>query len=431
MKLFLRLCALVVIALSPFLSRGTAHDRVLLIVLEGARLREVRQLARAGHLPALEGLIAGGVGGEIVGAAEVKSADAIIRSLLAPEGSGAVAGRERATLWSLLARQERPFVLIGAPGTEFRDEPRALVLAGPDAGRGFVGISTGTVVSRRSIERGQVPWPYSNVGESVAQAARETGDAGETDWIGWSEEAGSAEARGSFKAYALDGDTLWLSPVYLRTREVSVPGTGRVLYVADDPSAVRTSSRAREYLPAHLQRVAGERAAVARTMMAARDWDLMVYVDRRMGVLHEKTDGEDIPSEAQQAYRELDPVVGTLLESAGPRTAGLVVGITGEPKEEGQPLGWFAVSGVVGDLSSWGTVSVEDLAATVSYLLSFDLGPGHPAVPAVATRFPLRARVRIRPGGVGEEAGSPMPAVARSLQVLSRESPSVAPTQAP
>ena len=76
------------------LPRGTAHDRVLLLVLEGARGDVVRALARAGHLPTLESVIAGGVGGDISGVAETSSADQLLSRIdtITPTSGGSATG---------------------------------------------------------------------------------------------------------------------------------------------------------------------------------------------------------------------------------------------------------------------------------------------------------------------------------------------------
>ena len=88
MRFTLKLIALLVVMAAVVLPRGTAHDRVLVLILEGARSDVVRQLARAGHLPTLEKVIAGGVGGDITGPAEATSADQVLARMIGVSGSG-------------------------------------------------------------------------------------------------------------------------------------------------------------------------------------------------------------------------------------------------------------------------------------------------------------------------------------------------------
>lgn len=408
MKLALKLTAVLVVMAAIALPRGTAHDRVLLLVLEGARSDVVRALARAGELPALEKIIAGGVGGDITGAAGVPSSDQLLERILSLP-SVVDTGRvdPRRFLWKPLTHQSRPFVVSGVPEVPLDETGNAIVLPGPNASDGFVGMNTGLVVNRRTVERNAVAWPYSVVSGPLREGAAAASTAGEVQWVRWQDPSGADTRIGAFAVYALDDDTLYLSPVYTRVVDGdAVPGIPPgVLYVGDDPTRVIVSSRVAEYVPRHAGDLADARALAAVSIAESHHWDLLVHVDRRIAITELGTGPdhrrEDAAAEERSviladAYRAVDAMVARWLDIAGSRTAYLVVGLASEPRAQGEPIGWFAVASVAGDLGSWGPVTIDDLSATLSYLLAFDAGAGHPPLPAIAARFPLRSRFNVR-----------------------------------
>jgi hypothetical protein len=432
MKLTLKLIALLAVTAAIVLPRGTAHDRVLLLVLEGARGDVVRALARAGHLPTLESVIAGGVGGDISGVAETSSADQLLSRILSVPVTGDPGRTERRTpLWELLSRQMRPFVLSGVPGVDADVTGGGISLPGPDAATGFIGINAGLVVNRRTIERDAVTWPYATVAADLRSAAAAATSGGGAEWVRWRDSSGSDSRVGAFAVYRLDDETVYLSPVYTRiVDDVTMPGLlAGTLYVGDDPTRVVLSSRVAEYLPRHATELAEARAATAMAITDARPWELLVHVDRRIAIIeaavarrtgHEEaasaTD-EGPPAVLLDAYKAVDSMVARWLELAGARTAVLVIGLTEQPPVRGEPVGWFAVASVVGDLGSWGPVTADDLGGTLAYLLSFDAGAGRTPLSAIAARFPLRSRFQVRSFLDGRAVAS-VPADARALQDL-------------
>ena len=410
MKLTLKLIALLAVMAAVVLPRGTAHDRVLLLVLEGARSDAVRELARAGHLPTLEKIIAGGVGGDINGTAEAATADQLLERIVSiPIATDAGHTEVRSPLWRPLAGQARPFVLSGVPGVNADASPNAVSLPGPDVSAGFIGTNTGLVVNRRTVERNAAAWPYSVVSDQLRESSAAVLSNGGVQWLRWEDPTGADARVGAFAVYSLDKDTLYLSPVYTRTVDAAVlPGIPPgLLYVGDDPTRVVVSSRVAEYLPRHAADLADARALAAIAIAESRHWEFLVHVDRRLAIAEVgagpgpergRRDAtiDDRPEGLVDAYKAVDATVARWLEVAGTRTAVVVVGLTEQPRARGEPVGWFAVASVVGDLGSWGPVTVEDLSATLSYLLSFRSSAGHAPIAAIAARFPLRSRFNVR-----------------------------------
>lgn len=432
MRLTLKLIALLAVMAAVVLPRGTAHDRVLVLVLEGARGDVVRSLARAGHLPTLESVIAGGVGGDIVGVAEESSADQLLsRVVSVPAAADPGRAEPRAPLWHFLSRQVRPFVLSGVPDVEVDVSGGGIALPGPNAATGFIGMNAGLVVNRRTLERDSVAWPYSVVSADLRVAAAAVSSAGGVEWVRWQDSSGGDERVGAFAVYRLDDDTVYLSPVYTRIVDGSaMPGMpAGTLYVGDDPTRVVLSSRVAEYLPRHATDLAEARSSAAIAIAESRPWEMLVHVDRRIAITETATgarparaDGaagadEDPPAVLMDAYKAVDSMVARWLEVAGARTAVLVIGLTEQPRTRGEPVGWFAVASVVGDLGSWGPVTADDLGATLAYLLSIDAGAGRAPLAAISARFPLRSRFSIR-SFLDDRATVSVPADAQSLQDL-------------
>jgi hypothetical protein len=412
MKLTIKLIAFLLVMAAVVLPRGTAHDRVLLLVLEGARGEIVRELARAGHLPTLDKIIAGGVGGDIVATGETSSADGLLERILRVPG-GLDTGRPapRSPLWLPLSREARPFVLSGVPDVEFGEVGNAVLLPGPNASNGFVGMNAGLVVNRRTIEQNAVAWPYSLVQAPLRESAVAAANSGDVQWVRWQDPSGADSRIGAFGVYSLEDDALYLSPIYTRVvDEAMLPAIPRgLLYVGDDPTRVILSSRIADYLPRHAADLANARALAAIAVAESRRWELLVHVDRRIALTEIGTGARpslgrgtgidptgDRPAALVDAYKAADAMVARWLEAGGPRSAVLIVGLTEQPRAQGEPVGWFAVAAVVGDLGSWGPVTVEDLSATLSYLLSFRAGTGGAPLPAIAARFPLRSRFNVR-----------------------------------
>jgi hypothetical protein len=397
------------------------HDRVLLVVLEGASLDDIRPLARAGRLPVLESVLAAGVGGEVRSSRESASAEAVLRVITSPTRTetGPVTADPPA-FWQYLDEWARPYAVIGFPGTEFRMDDVGLVAAGPNPGRGFVGSSTGVVLGRRAIERGPLPWPYSDERKRLQDIASTMQPGTESEWVEWQETGGESARVGLLKAYRLDDETFYVTPIYLRYS--SAGDLAPTTYVADDPSEVHTTSRATEYLPRHARTLADARAALALRVLTEREWDLFVYVDRRLAFVRNAHPGDEddvIPSTLTEAYEELDELLGRALTDVGDRTVALLVGLSDTHRRNAGPLGWYAVAHVNGDLGSWGPASAEDLSSTLAYLLSIEPAPGQAAISAVTTRFPLRTRFALRRSfAVGSSA--PRPATGRDLRELSQ-----------
>jgi hypothetical protein len=437
MRFTLKLIALIAVMAAVLLPRGTAHDRVLVLVLEGARGDVVRSLARAGHLPTLESVIAGGVGGDIAGVAEESPADQLLARIVSvPAAADPGRAEPRVPLWDFLSRQVRPFVLSGVPAVELDASGGGIALPGPDAGSGFIGMNAGLVVNRRTLERDAVAWPYSVVAADLRVAAAAASSGGGVEWVRWQDSSGVDKRVGAFAVYRLDDDTAYLSPVYTHIVDDTVMPAlpAGTLYVGDDPTRVVLSSRVAEYLPRHATDLAEARASAAMAIAESRPWELLVHVDRRIAVTEAASGvragresasavADEIPPAAVlDAYKAVDAMVARWLEVAGARTAVLVIGLTEQPLARGEPVGWFAVASVVGDLGSWGPVTADDLGATVAYLLSFDAGPGRTPLAAISARFPLRSRFNVR-SFLDARAAVSVQADAQALQDLLKSLP--------
>lgn len=432
MRLGLKLVAWIAVVAALVLPRGTVHDRVMLLVLEGARGDTVRALARAGHLPVLERVIAGGVGGEITGVAEALTADQLLERILsAPSTTGPGPAEPRKPLWKLLSRQVRPFLLSAVPGVDADTSGGGISLPGPDVVNGFVGMNSGLVVNRRAIENASVRWPYSSVAAELRRAAAAASSEGAVQWVDWRDASGNDGRTGTFAVYPLDDEALYLSPVYTRILDpTAIAGLpAGTPYVGDDPTRVVLSSRGEEHLPRHAAELAEARAAAAMAIAETRPWELLVHVDRRLALTEagagfgggsgSGVHAEDpvSPAAIVEAYKQVDAMVARWFDVAGARTAVLILGLTDQPRERGEPNGWFAVASVTGDLASWGPVTADDLSTTLAYLLSFDAGAGRAPLAAIVSRFPLRSRFRVR-SFVDERAAASVQATAQALRDL-------------
>lgn len=387
-------CVLLVALLT--LSRAS-HEKLMIVVLEGARAEAIRQLAPMKAIPSLAALIASGVHGELVASDAALSADDVTRGVL-----GVSIDDPSSTVWAALARGSRPYSLVGVAGTKAGHHDGGVVLPGPDPTDGFIGSNLGVVMNRKLIERGAAPWPYSLVTSPLEDATEALGASDRTAWIEVSG-PGAADREGIARVYALDEDTVYLSPVY--TRYVREADDESEPYVADDPSTLRVSSRAREYLPRHVSELASARFAAAAAVARSVPWELFVYVDRQLalaeameeevrvgtGEIHDPGRGDRAPSsDLAQVYAEVDSRLSQLAAAAGPRGVVLVVGIDASSRTM-STVGWF---GVVARSASaeWLRTSVDDLAATIRYLLGLPHAETTCPIPEVAAAYPTRRR---------------------------------------
>ena len=397
MHTMLRILAPCVLLVALLTLSRTPHERLMVLVLEGARADVIRGLASTKTVPSLTALISSGVRGELVPSRAAQSANDVTGGVL-----GASLDDASSTVWTALARDSRPYLLVGVAGARGGNLRGSVVLPGPDPAEGFIGSNVGVIMNRKLIERGAAAWPYSLATSPLQAATGNLGANDRTPWIAVST-LGDAGYQGIVRAYALDEDTLYLSPVY--TRYVRGDDTEAEPYIADDPSTLIVSSRAREYLPRHVSELASARFAAAVAVAQRTPWELFVYVDRHLalaeaieagarlgpGEVHEDGRANQTPSsDVADVYAQVDSRVSQLTTAAGPRGVILVVGVDA-PSKTTDTVGWFAA--IAPDASpEWLRSNVDDLAATIRYLLGLPHSPTTHPIEAITAAYPTRRR---------------------------------------
>ena len=385
-------CVLVAAALLPLATSG--HGRVLVVVLDGVDRTSLLRHLGQGHMPATRRLLSSATGGGLCGN-DYTSRGKYWRALFT---GAAVHGEEpEGTRW-LWQRDRRRAVVVGVPGTATFSRPGLEVLAGADASEGFIGDSSGTVVSLRETERGRVPWPYSLAAKALELGVSGLAVAQSSPWIRLLEQ-GEEGREGVFKAYRLARGGVYLSPVY-RSFYPRSGAEEESLYIADQAAWTGNVVRRQEYYYSHLFELTLEGVGHALTL-AAGDWDLFVYVDPLLlgttavyGPRASEPLDEFTGSILAEAYQEVDQRIDLLVQAAGPGSAVVLVG-TAWPGSASCDGGFFFVSA-----GGSGSVPVDaqvlEVAPTLAFLLDHEgysrpvepyLGPAMAAVVARYRRF--------------------------------------------
>jgi hypothetical protein len=317
------------------------QERVLLIAIDGARASRIQALARRSMLPRLGPLLSART---VHGVRHPRAALQDSRHFWRTALSVGSNGRDgRTPLWSRASAAGIRTAVIGVPGTGAVDTDALTILPGPDVSAGFIGDNVGRVVNLSNLQRAGPPWPYAVDGGVLARSilAVPAGDA--SRWMAVDEPT-PARGSGMFRAYRLDEDVAYLSPVY-RTARAARAYSPRlpedIVYVADDPGWTTDSSRLAEYYYRHVRDVTNARAVVA-TDLAADHWPLLVYFDPLLSLVRHAYSGRrpgEIPNSRFEeamlaAYRAVDSRVGALVDAAGPGTA--LVLVMREPRQSRQ-----------------------------------------------------------------------------------------------
>lgn len=327
---------------------------LLVVNLEGAGLPELRRRARTDGLKTLAGLLGSGVGGPLVADGRLYGAD-LWRSLLAvPDGPW---------IWDF---DGQGVITVGVPDTEVG--VGAVVVPGEVPAQGFIGDSTGRVVSKRAAKAGGLGWPYLLSGGAIMSAV---GGLVAGSWSPWLRLAAGDGRNGIFKVFRLDRDTLYLSPVYRRHFQAEALGLPDELagmtYVADVPSWVGASSRLTEYYAAHLEDLTAARATIA-TALAAGDWRMLVYHEPLLLQIAAAYPAQ--PERMGKAYGTLERRLTKLLAAAGPDRKVVILASAGSGAGA-RGFIWFA-DGKRG--RSEQPVDASEVAATLAELAGLDLG---------------------------------------------------------
>ncbi|MFP6626492.1 MAG: hypothetical protein VCA74_05450 [Deltaproteobacteria bacterium] len=374
-------CVLVAAALLPLATAG--HGRVLVVVLDGVDRSSLLRHLDQGHMPATRRLLSSATGGGLCGN-DYTSRGKYWRALFT--GVAVHGDQPEGTDWlwqgAQWQRAGRHAVVVGVPGTGTLNRPGLEVLAGADATRGFIGDSSGTVVSLREAERGRVPWPYSLASKALGRGVRGLSVAQSSPWIRLLEQ-GEQGREGVFKAYRLARGGVYLSPVYRRFYP-HPDGEDESLYIADQASWTGNVVRRPEYYYSHLFELTLEGARHA-LGLAAGDWDLFVYVDPLLlgttavyGPRASEPLDEFTGTILAEAYREVDQRIDLLVQAAGPDSAVVLVG-TAWPGSASCDGGFFFVTA-----GGSGTVAVDvqvlEVAPTLVFLAG-RVGYSRPAEP--------------------------------------------------
>lgn len=344
-----------------------AEARLLVVCLDGAELTELRRRAAVDGLDTLAGLLGSGVGGSLRGQTRLYGAE-FWRSLFTVSDSPwqlAVGATGEPLLWEL---DGRGVVVVGLPGVEPGPGNEALVVPGARPAQGYIGDSTGQVVSRRAAKAGGLEWPYVIAGGQLLGSVEALGTG---EWGPWLDLAAGDGRSGIFRVLRLGRDALYLSPVYRRHmpgREFGLEGeAGGLTYVADIPSWAGASSRLEDYYGSHLRDLTAVRAEAA-TALVRRDWRMFVYHEPLL--LAASAAYRTQPERLDEAYRIIDKRVAGLLEAAGSGLRVLVLAGPGiDPASRG--FMWLA-DGKPG--RSEQPMSRREVAATVAELAGLELG---------------------------------------------------------
>jgi hypothetical protein len=412
------------------------HEKLVVLFLEGAELDLVRNVSAENETPFFTAIASSSLVGELVASGDVRSLDSVVAAIVGSASDSATqTGTSSTPLWSALAHGARASIIVGISGADRAEAGgSAIVLPGPEPSGGFLGSNLGLTTNLDRLSRGDVPWPYS-VDPAKLLAARAEISVGEvTPWIEMSVPVANSRdsRRGLVRVYALDEDTVYLTPMYTRYRA----GTAATPepYVADDPSLVVLSSRVGEYLPRHVSDLAQTRVALATELAAERRWDLLVYVDRRIATSAKierggsggptaqdfiATSADSSTSLTRTAYLDVGRSMSGLLEVAGPSAVVLVVGVHNAPTR-GDVVGWYAV------VSSSATAAespatIDELGATLEYLLALPRVRTSSPISSIAAAYPQRRLVDSR--APLSSASESVPLSAATLRELSGQSP--------
>ncbi len=405
MKILLRVVAPSLVALAFAMLARAPHEKLVVLITDGARLDFVRSLSNANDTPFWAAVATSTLTGELVASGDVRSFDSVVARIVGHESvSMTLTGDGGTPLWSVLARSARASIIVGVVGTDSsQTNGSAIVLPGPNPAKGFLGSNLGLTTSIDRLARGDAPWPYSVAAAELTAARSEVSIGGASSWVELSapDKTSRHPRSGLVRVYALDEEAVYVTPVY--TRYTAPSGSTAEPYVADDPSVVVVSSRANEVLPRHASDLARTRVELASELAAERRWDLLVYVDRRIAISDgiERASSRDPAAQhsvvsptassailGAAAYMDVDRSMSDILEVAGPSAVVLVVGVHDEPTQA-EVVGWYAIASsttVAAPLRS----TVDELGATIEYLLALPHRRRATPLSSIAAAFPTR-----------------------------------------
>ncbi len=382
MRLLIRIAAAVLVV-AALLPRGVArHDRVLVFAIDGIRRDYAQMLIDAGDMPVLADILDHALHGTLLGDHSGSGAQRWRRVLAA--GSD----QEASYVWERVAELGRRGVAVAVPGSDYRSADGLLVLAGADAAHGFVGSNIGSVINAASAAVSGLEWPYavasSRIGDTTAALARGQ----RSDWISVDQSAPDGR-EGVLRAYMLDDETTYLTPIYTRSRPVSdwVRGDSAIAgdrYVPDEPIWAVSSSRVEEYLYWHVRDLSKTRALTA-AELAGGEWRLFVYVETLLDSVGrllvegrpEAVSAAGIPQSLREAYAEVDRRIALLSSAAGSDSLVVVIGLDPAPsaptatprsrsRSQASPVGFYALATEGGGETR--PAALEQVAPTLLYL---------------------------------------------------------------
>jgi hypothetical protein len=378
------------------------HEKLVVLVTEGARLDFVRSISNANDTPFWTAVATSSLTGELVASGDVRSFDSVVAKIVGHESASmTLTGDGGTPLWSVLARSARASIIVGVMGTDSsQTNGAAIVLPGPNPAKGFLGSNLGLTTNIDRLARGDAPWPYSVAAAELTAARAEVSIGGTSSWVELSapDESSRRSRSGLARVYALDEETVYVTPVYTRYAAPTVSNSEP--YVADDPSVVVVSSRAEEVLPRHASDLARTRVALATELAAERRWDLLVYVDRQIAISDgiERGSSRDpvaqhsvvspTASSAKEAYIDVDRSMSDILAVAGASAVVLVVGVHDEPTQA-EVVGWYAIASPIVAAAPLRS-TVDELGATIEYLLALPHRRGAAPLSSIAAAFPTR-----------------------------------------
>lgn len=439
-RLLIRICAAALI-LAALLPRGVArHERVLVFAADGIRRDYAQKLIEAGSMPVLAGLFGGGLHGTLLG--DHTGAGPLRWARMLSAGDDSEAGY----VWQRIAALGHRSIAVAVPGTDYLSSGNLVVLAGADDAGGFIGDNIGVVVNSSDAAVAGLAWPYTSASVEIGEATAELARGQASGWISVDQPAPDRR-RGVVRAYMLDDDTAYLTPVYTRSRPLSQwIDVGSALaehrYLPDQPAWSVLSSSEDEVVYRHVHDLTLTRALSA-AELARGDWQMLVYVETVLDTVdHVFIEGRPaivsaagIPDSVREAYAEVDRRLGLLTEAAGEGSLVVVLGLEPVDTEGAQAarpttgdggVGFYVIAG-----GGWGSTrpgSLEQVAPTLLYLAGVALSGDSIAPPleGVVARYWQRHldRVRIASG----DAGLLLPLNSETLRRLGALSPNPRPT---
>ena len=398
----LRAIAIAGLALSLWLLRPDgAEPTVVVLALEGFRTDLAAAVADRGNTPVLRRLLARGVTASFDAAGE-SSAERVWRDVLLRDVIPAAAAEGIDAVVAHLRLEESP-------------PPEGwTVLPGPHEEPGFAGDDAGWIGAVLGDESQTPPWPYTAAAREIVRAAQRLPRGEKSPWISVPLPSGS----GVFRVYRVDETRVYLTPVYLRfwpATTLVADAPGDIYYLADEPGWAGPAGEdgdewaLRHVLDAALDRARTVAAAAAGSRLVVYGEDFLSRVDCGTNCPRDAGGRLFVDRATRRAYRTLNDMLGSIEAAAAGPVVAVVLGAGGGPawyrevvSGKDRPLGVAVVSGDGATEGVVETASLEDVEATLRYLLELPEPECGDVLPPLVTAYRRAQAKRPCPAGQAE-----------------------------